>query len=104
MGKRKPVVEKVKRIRNLSIAAGGLLLILLLIIFSVAAVSTSRLMKQLDLISAHPFQVVLSAGEMQTRVTDMRIQSERLLYENSRGLAEVEMCIRDSSYFQVHAF
>ena len=38
MGKRKPVVEKVKRIRNLSIAAGGLLLILLLIIFSVAAV------------------------------------------------------------------
>lgn len=100
MGKRKPVVEKVKRIRNLSIAAGGLLLILLLIIFSVAAVSTSRLMKQLDLISAHPFQVVLSAGEMQTRVTDMRIQSERLLYENSRGLAEVvrEKLAEDMQY------
>lgn len=45
--------------------------------------STNRLMKQIDLISTQSFRVVGATGDLSTNIARMRIQTERLMYDNT---------------------
>ncbi len=56
-----------------------ILLIGLMLIYLVMTISNSnRLAGNTEVISEHPFEVVIAAGDLQTRLAEMRIRTERL--------------------------
>ena len=65
-------------------------LILLMLAYLVMTISSSvRLAEQTDIISNHPFEVVISAGDVKVCLSDMRIRTERLLRHSSGEDVEI---------------
>lgn len=71
-----------RQIKKISLISGVLLIVLLLISLAVNVLNANRLMHQMDEITEHPFQIIVAAGTASTSIAKMRVQTERLLYDN----------------------
>lgn len=55
------------------------LVVLMILFLIMTAVSSMKLAEQTDIISNHPFEVVISAGDIKLYISEMSIRTERLL-------------------------
>lgn len=68
---------------NMSAISTITLIILMLIYLTMTLWSSNQLAGHMEAVTAHPFEVVISAGDLQTYVSEMRIRTERLLMYRS---------------------
>lgn len=74
--------------RKMALLAGISLLFLLATILLVTIYNINHLAKQADIMFTHPFQVVVAAGKISTDNMKMRVQTDRLGYDNSKEQVE----------------
>lgn len=93
-------LEKVDRMQtkniaqNLSAITTIGLIFLMLVYFSLTIYSSTELAGHTELISSHPFEVVIAAGELKTYLSEMQIRSERLTkYNEQADILLVRMAI-----------
>lgn len=83
---------------NLSTVSTAMLIILMLIYLAMTLWSSNRLAGHMEIISGHPFEVVASAGDLKTYVSEMRIRIERLsMHKNEADIRQVHSAL-DSLY------
>ncbi len=61
----------------------------MLVYLTMTIYSSNRLSKQTEIISEHPFEVVISAGDLEIQVTEMRLRLER--FTSHRGETDIRM-------------
>ena len=94
----KKTLKYPKQIKQISLISSIVLIVLLLISLAVNIVNANRLMHQMDEITEHPFQIVVATGSASTSIARMRVQTERLLYDNMPDtVAKVQQNLTDLS-------
>lgn len=73
----------VGRGRKISIVSTAILILLMLIYLVMTVVTSTRLAAQTEIISSHPFEVVISAGDVKLYVSEMSLRTGRLVRHSS---------------------
>lgn len=66
--------------RMLSFATTLVLVVLLVVFYAVTMVNMSAISSRIDEINTHPYPVTVAAGEVDTRLTQLRTLADRLIY------------------------
>lgn len=74
---------------QISIISTLVLMVFMLIYLAMTIYSSNKLSEQMETISEHPFEVVISAGDLEMQVTEMRLRMERLT--SHRGEEDIQM-------------
>ncbi len=78
-----PLSKVVKKTKNLSINTSIILILFTLIFFIITVFFSTKIHSQITNIKEHPFPVVIAAGEVETRIYQMEMLTERLEYARS---------------------
>jgi len=89
MGKTvKNMGSSVGRSQQISIVSTGILIVLMLGYLLMTISTSTKLAAQTEIISNHPFEVVISAGDVKLYVSEMSLRTERLKrHHNSDDVA-----------------
>lgn len=96
-------LKKQNRAWNLSNASMVILILLMVVYLTLTLWSSNQLVKHTEVISDHPFEVVISAGNLRTDVSEMQIRTERLAMHNSTGDVELVRTSLEEIYQSVKA-
>lgn len=75
----KTVTISVRKLSSISTVA---LIFLMLLYLCMTIVSSNKLSQQAEIISAHPFEVVIASGDLKTSIAEIKLRTERLKYYN----------------------
>ncbi|MCD8169340.1 MAG: response regulator [Clostridiales bacterium] len=73
----------VGRGQRMSVVSTAVLILLMLIYLIMTIVTSARLAAQTEIISSHPFEVVISAGDVKLYVSEMSLRTGRLVRHSS---------------------
>ncbi|WP_418666677.1 response regulator [Allofournierella sp.] len=88
------MIDPVRRGQRISTAGTTLLILLMLAYLIMTLVSSARLAAQTEIISSHPFEVVISTGDVKSHISEMSLRTERLQRHRSAEdlrLARIEL-------------
>lgn len=74
---------------QVNIVCTGVLILFMLLFLVMTIYSSNELAKQTEIISQHPFEVVISMGELETNITEMQIYIERLTIHHTQNDLEM---------------
>lgn len=80
--------EQLAKGRRINAVCTVCLVAMMLLYLLMTIVSSAQLAAQTDIISEHPFEVVISAGDVKLYLSEMQVRTERLL--RYHGAAEVD--------------
>lgn len=75
--------------QRVSVASTIILILLMLVYLTMTIINSSSLAAQTEIISDHPFEVVISMGDVKQYISEMSLRTERL--ERHRSSDEVEL-------------
>ena len=70
--------RSVERSQMISVVSTGILILLMLCYLFMTIGNSARLAAQTEIISNHPFEVVISAGDVKLYVSEMQLRTDRL--------------------------
>ena len=70
--------RSVERSQMISVVSTGILILLMLCYLFMTIGNSARLAAQIEIISNHPFEVVISAGDVKLYVSEMQLRTDRL--------------------------
>ena len=69
--------RSVERSQMISVVSTGILILLMLCYLFMTIGNSARLAAQTEIISNHPFEVVISAGDVKLYVSEMQLRTDR---------------------------
>lgn len=80
-------MDRKKRISNGKITwiAGLAVVLFVIVLFVSNLINSNKIINQVESMREHPLKVIIASGDVETYIKEMRIHSEKLLYNNNKA-------------------